>query len=246
MSRMRNDKGEISETRPFKWQALVVDDEPVFRDMFRHMLEDLGMQCDEAESAQAAMQNVAERYYDIAFVDIRLDPVNEERLGGLLVIMEIKNARPSLPVVAISAYDGGKDHDRALDAGANLFITKSRTKEHVQKAVRGILGFLDRAGEGKVLRYADIVFNRETRTVVRGNLSIRLTRIEANILSYFMLHLDRVIKISEVYAAAWAGHSEQVRANRVYDEIRSLRDKLMQGGGKNVIHTKYAAGYVFA
>lgn len=243
---MTSAKKEISSLQPTSWNALIVDDEAVFRNMLARTLKELNIASDETDNVKDALRLVSANHYDLVLVDIRLDTVNQDRKEGLVAIIDIKKARPELPVIAISAYYSEKDQDHVLDAGANVFVPKSHDPDHLRKVVKGILGLFDKGGEGSVLRYADVVFYRNSRTFVRGRLTVMLPRIQANILAYFMRHAGDVVKPTELYAAAWPGGAGANRQNRVYDEVCYLRGKLMQGGGVNLIHTSYAAGYVFA
>ena len=225
--------------------ALVVDDEEVFRREHVAALEEVGFDCETAQTANDALKMALRKDYDVVLMDIRLDPVNEDRKEGLEVIRNIRKAKRDTVVIGVSAYYSAKDQLEILKAGASGFVCKSRLPGLVQETVLKTLRLAGLGNEGKVYKYGDIHFDRTTRTVRRGEREFKVPETQANILAYFMKHPRELINNTELYAAAWPDPTLATRENRVYDEVSKLRKKLCEGGLDDPIYRRHGVGYVF-
>lgn len=106
-------------------RALIADDHPIFRNGIKLILTfDMEYAVDEADDGFQALKYVEEHQPDLAIVDIDLPGIN-----GLDVIKDFRKRFPSLPIVAISALKEEVYGDRALKAGATLFVHKLAEKQ---------------------------------------------------------------------------------------------------------------------
>ena len=116
---------------------LIVDDEPMLRQMVREHLERHGLQIEEAENGQEALEFAHRVNPDLILLDIMLPD-----LDGLQVCQTLREheATRAIPVVLLTSKDGLEDRIRGLDAGANDFLTKpvqpgellARVKAHLR------------------------------------------------------------------------------------------------------------------
>jgi CheY-like chemotaxis protein len=106
---------------------LVVDDEPdvelLFRQQFRRDLRDGRFAMEFAQSAQGALQRIAECDTDTSLILI-LSDINMPGMSGLDLLPKAKAARPDVPVIMIAAYDDAETRRNALASGADAFLTK--------------------------------------------------------------------------------------------------------------------------
>lgn len=118
-------------------RILLADDHPLFRrglkDTLAEELPDVVF--GEAANAQAALDLVWKKTWDIVVLDI-----NMPGRGGIEVLREIKKSRPNTPVLILSIYPEEQYAVRVLKAGASGYITKIKAPEEVVQAVRKILG----------------------------------------------------------------------------------------------------------
>ena len=120
-----------------KETVLIVDDAPMLRQMVREHLERHGLQIEEAESGQEALEFAHRVNPDLILLDIMMPDLN-----GLQVCQALREheATRAIPVVLLTSHDGLEDRIRGLDAGANDYLTKpvqpgellARVKAHLR------------------------------------------------------------------------------------------------------------------
>lgn len=118
-------------------KVLVVDDNPVSRELIREVLEDSGRRVLEAENGEEALKKIAEEKPDIVLLDIQL-PIYDgyEVLRRVRTILKLDK----LPVLAVTAYAMKEDFERALAAGFDAYITKPIDAAALRVQVEKILG----------------------------------------------------------------------------------------------------------
>jgi len=118
-------------------KVLVVDDNPVSRELIREVLEDSGRRVLEAENGEEALKKIAEEKPDIVLLDIQL-PIYDgyEVLRRVRTILKLDK----LPVLAVTAYAMKEDFERALAAGFAAYITKPIDAAALRVQVEEILG----------------------------------------------------------------------------------------------------------
>lgn len=110
--------------RPKPLCALVVDDSLAVREQMRTALERLGIVCDQAESAEAAMQLLQQRTYDLAFLDVVMPGTD-----GYELCRKIKhnNYTRLMPVLMLTSRSSPFDRARGALSGCNSYLTKPIT-----------------------------------------------------------------------------------------------------------------------
>lgn len=107
------------EAPAYKGHALVVDDNPVNRKVLVTMLTRHKISCDVVENGEQAVTACARKHYDLVFMDC-LMPV----MDGYEATKKIREARKTLPIIAITADVVPETRNRCLSAGMNDYITK--------------------------------------------------------------------------------------------------------------------------
>ena len=105
---------------------LVVDDEPdvevLFRQLFRRDLSASRFTMEFAQSAPAALQRIADAT-GVSLILI-LSDINMPGMSGLELLPKAKAMRPDVPVIMITAYGDAETKRKALEGGADAFLTK--------------------------------------------------------------------------------------------------------------------------
>jgi len=118
-------------------KVLVVDDNPVSRELIREVLEDSSRRVLEAENGEEALKKIADEKPDIVLLDIQL-PIYDgyEVLRRVRTILKLDK----LPVLAVTAYAMKEDFEKALAAGFDAYITKPIDAAALRVQVEKILG----------------------------------------------------------------------------------------------------------
>lgn len=117
-------------------RVLIVDDHAILRRGLRALLSDAfsDVQCGEASNAEQAMEQLGKKAWDVVLLDITLPGKN-----GLDFLLELKAARPKLPVLVLSVHPEDQFGVRVLKAGAEGYMTKESATEELVSAIRKIL-----------------------------------------------------------------------------------------------------------
>ena len=112
------------------WKILTVDDHEVVRRGLKDMFTEASATFGEARSGAEALTLIREQDWDIVVLDISLGGRN-----GLEVLGEIKQLKPSLPVLILSMHAEEQYAVRAFKAGASGYINKASTGEELRRAI---------------------------------------------------------------------------------------------------------------
>ncbi len=117
-------------------KILIVDDEAPHRQMLRAVLSAEGFEIHEAENGQTAIAGVANQFYDLILMDIRM-----AGLSGIEALKEIKHLSPGIPIIIMTAYASVDTAVEALKAGAYDYITKPLDIDELKLLVEKALQF---------------------------------------------------------------------------------------------------------
>jgi two-component system response regulator MprA len=130
------------------------------------------------------------------------------------------------------------DRVAGLNAGADDYLPKPFAFEELLARVRALLR---RAGsEGEVLHFADLSLDTRLREAQRGELCIRLSPNEYELLEFFLRHPRQTLTRETIFTHVW-GYDYEPESNVLEVYVRRLRRKL---GEPNLIETAHSLGYV--
>ena len=177
---------------------LVVDDEAAVRDALRRALRLEGYEVELAADGAEALQRLA----DGAQPDALLLDVLMPGVDGLEVCRSLRRAGSRLPVLMLTARAEVSDRVSGLDAGADDYLAKPFALQELLARLRALLRRTG-AGEGEVLRFADLELDPSTREVRRGGEEIELTRTEFSLLELFLRNPRQVLTRSLIFERVW-------------------------------------------
>jgi two-component system, OmpR family, KDP operon response regulator KdpE len=148
------------------------------------------------------------------------------RADGLAVISAVRRTDRT-PVLVLSVRGEEEDRVRALDLGADDYVTKPFYLRELLARVRTQLRRTGPAGMSvpEVLRFPDLVIDRGRRTVVQGEREVRLTPTELAILELLASHAGRPVTLRQIIATVWTG-APATTVDTVRVHVGSLRRKL--------------------
>ncbi len=219
--------------------VLLVEDEAALVTMLRYNLEKQGFRVDEAADGQEALTRIAETTPDLVLLDWMLPIVS-----GIEVCRQIRRrpATRDLPVIMVTARTEDQDAVRALNTGADDYITKPFSVEALLARMRALLrrsGAVPAKGQ---LAFHDIAMDLGSHRVLRGERRVHLGPTEFRLLEFLMQHPRRVFSREELLDAVW-GPDIHVEPRTVDVHIRRLRKAINGEGELDVVRTVRTAGY---
>ena len=117
-------------------RVLIVDDDPLIRDLVRAVLEDASYDLDEASSGEEALQVASRRPPDVVLLDVMMPGLN-----GFEVAERMKHDEKThdAVVIMLTARDAPEDRRRGLDAGADVYFTKPFSPLELLTTISGAL-----------------------------------------------------------------------------------------------------------
>ncbi len=230
-------------------RLLVVDDEPPIQRILRRNLLASGYDVLVAEDGEQAVTLVQQCQPDLVLLDLYLPGV----LSGLEVCKQIRLLGQT-PIIILSAATEERQKVKALDLGADDYLTKPFSNEELQARVRACLrraSMVESRGDGidhaQVLRSEDghLSMDVAARQVRVGEQEVRLTPTEFELLRQLMLYAGKVLTHRSLLQAVWGPeYGEEADYLRVY--VRQLRRKVeTEPSRPRYIVTEPGIGYVF-
>jgi two-component system KDP operon response regulator KdpE len=202
-------------------RILVVDDEPEILRALRTNLAAHGYEVFTAASGAEAEALYGTRHPDLLLLDLGLPDVDGAELIARL------RAHSAVPIVVLSVRGAERDKVRALDLGADDYLTKPFGVDELLARVRVALRHAARpdSGAAAVFRCGDLAVDVERRLVTVGGREIKLTPTEYALLRAFITHPDKVLTRRMLLQEVW-GPEYGSEAHYLHVYVASLRRKL--------------------
>ncbi|MFJ4832589.1 response regulator transcription factor [Streptomyces sp. NPDC088747] len=229
----------MSGIRSDRVRVLIVDDEPGLTELLSVAVTEAGRRPYPAADGESALR-LARGCAPHAVV---LDGMLPD-LDGIQVLRRLRNERPGLPVLMLTARDTLEHRLDGLEAGADDYVTKPSSLEEVVLRLRGLLrrsGAEESRPEGSALVLGDLVLSADTREVHRDGTQVRLTAKEFDLLGLLLSHPRQVLSKAQILDHVWSG-SFDGGGNLVEVYISCLRRKIDKGRTP-MIHTVRGVGY---
>jgi DNA-binding response OmpR family regulator len=219
-------------------RVLVIEDEPGIVDFLSRGLETYGFDVESAADGVAGAERAVGEPFDLVVLDMML-PLR----SGLEVLGEVREAKPGLPVIILTARGEIEDRVTGLDAGAIDYLTKPFSLSELAARIRAQLRVAAQA-PATTLTGGDVEVDLLTREVRRGGVAVRLSTTEFELLVYLLRNAGRVLSREQILRAVW-GYEYDPGTNVVDVYVGYLRRKLRQTGEKDPIVTVRSVGYRF-
>ena len=222
-------------------RVLVVDDEPMVREVLARYLEKEGFAVDVAEDGESALAAFETTRPDLVLLDLMLP-----RIDGLEVLRRMR-AQGSIAVIMLTAKGEETDRVVGLELGADDYVTKPFSPREVVARVRAVLRRSAPAAvpRSDVITHGDLEIDVPRRELRRAGAPVKLTRKEFDLLVLLTSNPGRVFTRSElledVWDFAWDGDT-----NTVTVHMRRLREKIEDAPSEpRRLITVWGVGYRF-
>jgi two-component system copper resistance phosphate regulon response regulator CusR len=217
-------------------RILLIEDERELARTIAQAIVEQGLAADVAHDGEEGLRLALEHDYDAVVLDLLLP-----KRHGLEVLREIRAAKPSLPVLVLTALDQVEERIDGLDRGADDYLTKPFVLAELLARLRALLRRGRATLPGAEVRVADLEVDLARRTVRRGGRTIRLSPREYALLVFFLARRGEVLTRAEI--------GEHV-IDRVFEPSSNLLDVSIYGlrgklGEPSLIHTVRGVGYRF-
>jgi len=178
-------------------RVLVVDDEPEIVRGLRIVLRDAGYSVEAASTKAEALSSVATRPPEALVLDLVLPDGD-----GVSVCKDIRRWS-RLPILVLSAVGDEREKVRALDAGADDYVTKPFGTEELLARLRAILRRSPDSGQSARLEIGDLTIDLDDRKVIRDEQEVHLTPIEFDLLRILARHPGRLVTHRQLLQEVW-------------------------------------------
>jgi two-component system, OmpR family, KDP operon response regulator KdpE len=200
-------------------RVLVVDDEPQIVRGLTVVLRNAGYEVEGAGSVREALDAVAARPPQAIVLDLMLPDGS-----GVDVATEVRRWS-SLPIVVLSAVGDEREKVRALDAGADDYVTKPFGSAELTARLRAVLRRSADAAVSPVVSAGDLEVDLADRKVRRGGEEVHLTPIEFDLLAVLAQHPGKLVTHRQLLQEVWGpAYGEETHYLRVH--VAHIRAKL--------------------
>jgi DNA-binding response OmpR family regulator len=214
-------------------RVLVVDDEPMVRDVLARYLKRSGFEVDSAPDGELALAAFEAHRPDLVLLDLMLP-----RVDGFEVFRRIR-ARSQSPVIMITARGQTTDRIVGLEVGADDYISKPFSPRELVARMKAVLRRTEEQAEHDSLVLGDVILEPDAREVTVAGRRVELTGKEFDLLAWLLEHPGIVFSrdhlLDRVWGMSYAGGTRTVDVH-----VAQVRRKL---GRPDLIRTIRGSGY---
>lgn len=222
-----------------KPEILVIDDEVQIRKLLQITLQSNDYGVREAVCAKEGIAMAANHSPDLILLDLGLPDQD-----GHEVLMQLREWYTN-PVIILSVQSSEEDIIKALDNGANDYLTKPFRTGELLARIRSALRSSNAEDNNPVFVFNDLTVDLSSRTVKKGNEAVKLTSTEYNLLALFVRNEGKVLTHQYLLREIWGpGYIHQTQYLRVF--TAQLRKKIEHDANRPAyILTEAGIGYRF-
>ena len=222
-----------------KAEVLIIDDEPQIRKMLEITLHTNGYLSKSATSAKEGLIMAANHPPELILLDLGLPDEN-----GHVVLQKLRQWYTN-PIIILSVQKNEEDIIKALDNGANDYLSKPFRTGELLARIRSALRDSGTEEGDTTLHFNDLQIDLSTRTVKKNNQLVKLTSTEYNLLTILIKNEGKVLTHQYLLRAIWGpGFINQSQYLRVF--IAQIRKKIETDANRpEYLLTESGVGYRF-
>lgn len=219
---------------------MIVEDEVNVASLVSRLLKEEDAIVDIAYDGKSGYDMLQSNQYDLVLLDRKL-PL----MSGLEVCRKLRAEKNPIKILMLTAMVTPDDIVNGLDTGADDYLTKPFNIKELQARIRSLL----RRPSGRedapqsTIQVADLILDKDAKTVTRGNNPISLTVTEYKLLEFLLLNMDKVISRTEILDSVW-GIDFDLGTNVVDVYVNYLRKKVDKDYEPKLIQTVIGRGYM--
>ena len=224
-------------------RILLVDDEEELAEPLQRILTNQGYVVDIANSGDRGWELFQTGDYDLLILDWMMP-----KKSGIEICSQMRQGGDRTPVLILTAKDTLDDRVAGLDCGADDYLVKPFELRELLARVRALLRRINpvvTTGEASRLSYGDLELDRANQVVYREKIAIALTEREYQLLEYFMLHPNQLLRHELISQYLWKEEEDEPTSNALAAQVKLLRRKIDRDRQISLINTVYGKGYRF-
>ena len=202
-------------------KILIVEDEPAMVAGLRDNFEFEGYQVLSAPDGVSGLERALKESPDLVILDVMMP-----RMSGLDVCKQLKQKRPSIPIIMLTARGQEVDKVVGLELGADDYVTKPFSIRELLARVKAVLrGAQPHLKERERYSFGDIEVDVRKCQVSRQGRALEFSSKELDLLKYFLCHSGEAISRDRLLEEVW-GYDKFPTTRTVDAHIVRLRQKL--------------------
>lgn len=221
-------------------ELLVIDDEPMVREVVTRYLEHDGHHVTVVADGTAARDQLARHSFDLIVLDLMLPGID-----GLSILREVRRTG-SVPVIVLTARGDEGDRILGLQLGADDYVVKPFSPRELSARVASVLRRSGITAPTEVLQFGATRIDESTREVRVDDRLIELTRREFDLLTFFVHAPRQVFTRAQLLEQVWDSSPEWQDPATVTVHVGHLRQKIEPDPGRpQHLITVRGVGYRF-
>ncbi|MFN8672610.1 MAG: response regulator [Candidatus Sericytochromatia bacterium] len=225
-----------------KGKILVADDEVSIRQIVEARLKMAGYEVVTASDGAETLELVKTEQPSLIVLDIMMP-----KIDGLQVCREVRK-NMTTPIIMLTAKGDVIDRIQALELGADDYVVKPFSPRELEARIKAVLRrIVNDNTKQSTIKVDSLVIDTGKRQVLRGDIKIKLTEMEFNLLELLASNPGRAYSRSEILHQVWGYRINQYSDTRVVDvHVSRLRSKLENDpSDPELILTARGTGYMF-
>jgi DNA-binding response OmpR family regulator len=219
-------------------KLLIVEDNEKLLGVIKEALSAENFLCEVSANYADANEKLYLYDYDCLVVDINLPDGS-----GLDLIRECKTEKPRTGIIVISARNSLDNKIEGLDLGADDYLTKPFDIAELIARVKSIIRRRNFEGNNTII-FEKLTIDTKNRSVTSNEQAVKLTKIEYNILLFFLANPKRVLTKESIAEHVWGDNMDLADSfDFIYSHIKNLKKKMAATGYKIPLNTVYGIGY---
>ena len=220
-------------------KILIVDDEPLIRELIREHVQFAGFTCEEATDGSAALAMLAGGDFDLVLLDIMMP-----FMDGLTCLREMRSRKITTPVIILTAR--GEEYDKlaGLEGGADDYVVKPFSPRELVARIKAVLNrTMPRADQSaSQMNFGDLMIDTASHTVKVDGSEVSLTPKEFDLLVFLANNKGIALSREKILQKVW--NYDYFGEDRTVDtHVKMLRSHL--GSCRDYITTVWGVGYNF-
>jgi len=218
-------------------KVFVVEDEQRISQFLKKGLTEKGYSVDVAGDADSALERIVAAPPDLVLLDLLLPGSRD----GIELCRELRSRGVRSKILMLTARDTVENKIEGLDAGADDYLVKPFSFRELVARIRALLRRTEVSEPGPLV-FDDLSYEPESREVVRGGETVRLTVREGALFELLLRRRGKVVSRAEIQARIWED-SLDLSTNIIDVYINALRKKVDGGDRPKLIETVRGVGY---